>query len=184
MNQKSGTATRHPLAHTDHLTFSTLFPTTRHGAHTARLAAEHWLAPRLSPDDPRDDDLTTAALLVAELCANAALYGRVRGRGARLALRLDTAELRIEVTDARGDRLPTAQRLDSGGESGRGLLLVESLSDDWGVRPHHPGGKTVWAVCRRQDGGPHLSPPQRSEGEPEQPTVVVGVVQTGFDQMG
>ncbi|MFE6063707.1 ATP-binding protein [Streptomyces sp. NPDC056431] len=131
------------------MTFNTLFPTTRHGARTARLAAEHWLAPHLSLDDPRDDDLTTtAAILVAELCANA-LHGRVRGRGARLVLLLDTAELRIEVTDARGDRLPTAQRPGSSSESGRGLLLVESLSDDWGVRPHHPGGKTVWAVCRR-----------------------------------
>ncbi|MEV4427722.1 ATP-binding protein [Streptomyces sp. NPDC049602] len=132
------------------MTFSTLFPTTRHGARTARHAAEQWLAPHLAPGDARDGDLATAAaILVAELCANAALHGRVRGRGARLVLRLDTAELRVEVTDARGDRLPTAQRPDSGGESGRGLLLVESLSDGWGVRPHHPGGKTVWAVCRR-----------------------------------
>ncbi|MFJ7266383.1 ATP-binding protein [Streptomyces sp. NPDC099050] len=150
MNQESGTATREPLANDDHLTFSTLFPTTRHGAHAARHAAERWFSSNLSPDDPRDGDLATAAaLLIAELSANAALHGRVRGRAARLDLRLDATELLIEVTDARGDRLPTARHPDGGGESGRGLLLVETVSDDWGVRPHHPRGKTVWAVCRR-----------------------------------
>ncbi|MCM2422136.1 ATP-binding protein [Streptomyces sp. RKAG293] len=132
------------------MVFSTLFPTTRHGAHAARHAAERWLALHLSPDEPRGGDLATpAAILIAELTANAALHGRVHGRQARLDLRLDVTELLIEVTDARGDRLPTAQRPEDAVESGRGLLLVETLSDGWGVRPHHPGGKTVWAVCRR-----------------------------------
>ncbi len=135
---------------TAHLSFTALFATTRHGAHAVRHAAEDRLAAHLSPDDPRDGDLaTTVALLIAELTANAALHGRVRGRDARLDVRLDASELRIEVTDARGDRWPTPQHPGGGGESGRGLLLVEALADDWGVRPHHPGGKTVWAVCRR-----------------------------------
>ncbi|MFB7930857.1 ATP-binding protein [Streptomyces sp. NPDC056039] len=52
-------------------------------------------------------------------------------------------------TDARGDTRPIPQHPDGGGESGRGLLLVEALTGDWGVRPHHPGSKKVWAVCRR-----------------------------------
>lgn len=47
---------------------------------------------------------TTPALLIAELTADAGLHGRVRGREARLDVRLDAGELRIEVTDARGDR--------------------------------------------------------------------------------
>ena len=131
------------------MSFSTLFPTTRHGAHAARHAAERWLADRLPPEEPGDGDLAaTASLLIAELAANAALHGRVRGRGARLVVTLDATEVRVEVTDARGDRLPV-KCPDGGGESGRGLLLVEALADDWGVWPHHPGGKTVWAVCRR-----------------------------------
>lgn len=150
MNQESGLATRAPLAHARHISFSALFPTTRRGAHAARHAAEQWLAGQLSSEEPTGGDLAaTASLLVAELAANAALHGRVRGRGARLVVTVDETTLRVEVTDARGDRLPTAQRPDSGGESGRGLLLVETLSDDWGVCPRHPGGKTVWAVCRR-----------------------------------
>ncbi|MEO3763238.1 ATP-binding protein [Streptomyces sp. B5E4] len=131
----------------------TLFVTTRRGAHEVRHVAERWLAAHLPPDDPDDpgaDGLADrAAVLIAELTANAALHGRVRGRQARLDVRLDTSELRIEVTDARGDRWPARQRPDCGGERGRGLLLVDALAGDWGVRPYHPGGKTVWAVCRR-----------------------------------
>jgi hypothetical protein len=35
------------------------------------------------------------------------------------------------------------------GESGRGLLLVEALADDWGVMPRPCGpGKIVWAQVR------------------------------------
>lgn len=52
---------------------------------------------------------TTAAFLIAELTANATLHGRVRGREARLDVRLGAGELRIDVTDARGDRWPTPQ---------------------------------------------------------------------------
>ncbi|MEV8404258.1 ATP-binding protein [Streptomyces niveus] len=134
------------------MSFSTLFPTTRRGAHTARHTAERWLATYLPPErDPLTPSFTdTTSLLMAKLAANAALHGRVLGRRARLALTLDESAkvLLIEVTDGRGDRLPI-QHPPTESESGRGLLLVEALADDWGVRPHHPGGKTVWVLCRR-----------------------------------
>ncbi|GAB2776570.1 hypothetical protein GCM10027073_06490 [Streptomyces chlorus] len=78
-------------------------------------------------------------------------HGRVRGRNARLALTLTFAALRIEVTDARGERLPApTPAADADGESGRGLLLVASLAEAWGCEPHHPGGRTVWAQCARR----------------------------------
>ncbi|WP_055627042.1 ATP-binding protein [Streptomyces hirsutus] len=152
MNQETVTATGEPTVGTAH--FRTMFPTTAHGAHTARHAAERWLAAQQGRPEPADDDSTaTASLLIAELTANAALHGRVRGRNARLALTLTSATLRIEVTDARGERLPAptpAADADSDGESGRGLLLVASLADAWGCESHHPGGKTVWAECARR----------------------------------
>ncbi|MGY1500754.1 ATP-binding protein [Streptomyces sp. QTS52] len=79
----------------------------------------------------------TASLVIAELTANAAAHGRVRGRDARLALTLTAGTLRIEVTDARGDRLPEQAPDGEGerdGESGRGLLLVALLA----LQPPHP----------------------------------------------
>lgn len=149
MNQEFGNATRQPLAPASHIGFSSLFRSTRHGAHAVRHAAEAWLADRLAPQEEADGDLVaTASLLIAELVANAALHGKVPGRRARLVVTLGATELRVEVTDCRGDRQPVACG-DADAESGRGLLLVEVLADGWGVRAHDPGGKTVWCVCRR-----------------------------------
>jgi anti-sigma regulatory factor (Ser/Thr protein kinase) len=96
--------------------------------------------------------LDTAGLVVAELAANAVLHGRVSGRDFLLGLALTTTAagetLRIEVTDARAERIPAAIRQDAGPEqeSGRGLLLVEALADRWGVmRDPASCTKTVWA---------------------------------------
>ncbi|MER6108411.1 ATP-binding protein [Streptomyces hirsutus] len=148
MNQETVTALGEPIVGTAH--FRTMFPTTAHGAHTARHAAERWLAAQRRPEfgAVADGGTATASLLVAELTANAALHGRTRGRSARLALTLTPAGLRIEVTDARGERPPVPRPdVEAGGESGRGLLLVASLADAWGCEPYPSGGKTVWAEC-------------------------------------
>lgn len=91
-------------------------------------------------------------LVVAELAANAALHGRVSGRGARLALTLIAhLVLRIEATDARGKRAPAPPptsgdgERDEDGESGRGLLLVAALANRRGCAPYPPSGKAIWA---------------------------------------
>ncbi|MBZ6247418.1 ATP-binding protein [Streptomyces olivaceus] len=145
MNQETVTAPGEPTVGTAH--FRTTFPTTARGAHTARHAAERWLA------TVADDDMATPSLLIAELTANAALHGRVQGRNARLALTLTPEILRIKVTDARGERLPATPpdaEAEGDGESGRGLFLVASLADAWGCESYPPGGKTVWAECARR----------------------------------
>ncbi|MEV8528240.1 ATP-binding protein [Streptomyces sp. NPDC052000] len=68
------------------------------------------------------------------------------GRDFRLSLTVRGGTLRIEVTDARADRVPVPQLRPSGAESGRGPLLVESLTDRWGVDVKQPAPcKTVWA---------------------------------------
>lgn len=133
-------------------TFAQLLSSTRRGARLARLLAVEQL--RAWPVSPGVTE--RAEQIVAELAANAALHGRVNSRDFRLALTLDTTAglLRIAVTDARGEHLPSPPAdcgtpLDA--ESGRGLLLVSALADRWGVEPYPPGGKTVWA----QIGGPH-----------------------------
>lgn len=123
--------------------FTQLFSATRRGARLARLLAVEQLA---AWGWPRDGERTdAAALVVAELAANAVTHGRLDGRGFRLGLALLPAgRLRIEVTDPRGERLLPAEHREAV-EGGRGLVIVDALAADWGVRPSPPSGKTVWA---------------------------------------
>jgi anti-sigma regulatory factor (Ser/Thr protein kinase) len=144
-------------------TFAQLLSSTRRGARLARLLAVEqfrtWPIPASTAE--------RAEQIVAELAANAALHGRVPGRGFRLALTLDSATgiLRIEVTDSRGEKPPVLlSNAESGSESGRGLLLVAALADRWGTEPYPPSGKTVWAELDRQAAAPcstHGTSPDR-----------------------
>ncbi|WP_399029958.1 ATP-binding protein [Streptomyces sp. 15-116A] len=122
--------------------FSVPLSATHRGARLARLLATEQLTAWDVPLDP-------ARLIVAELAANAAVHGRVAGRSFRLTLTVPApATLRIEVTDARGERLPERTRMTAEAdpaESGYGLLLVEELADRWGVREGPVPCKTVWA---------------------------------------
>jgi len=121
--------------------FSVPLSATRRGARLARLLAIEQLESWGLPLDP-------ARLIVAELAANAAVHGRVPGRSFRLTLTAaPPATLRIEVADARGERLPERPGAtgESLRESGYGLLLVEELADRWGVREGPAPAKTVWA---------------------------------------
>lgn len=113
---------------------------TRRGARLARLLTERHLANWGVPFEE-------AVQVVGELAANAVLHGRVRGRDFRLGLALhDDGTLRIEVTDARGDRIPrTPDPADGASESGRGLLIVAAYAHRWGVDEAPANAKTVWA---------------------------------------
>lgn len=79
----------------------------------------------------------TAELLTTELVTNALVH---TDRDAELTATVGPHVLRVEVRDS-------AARLPRGGDGdethGRGLLLVESLADAWGVRAYG-GGKVVW----------------------------------------
>jgi hypothetical protein len=58
---------------------------------------------------------------------------------------LKASAIRISVWDCDA-RMPKPQDLDPDAESGRGLLLVDALCDDWGSYPVRPRGKVVWAL--------------------------------------
>ncbi|MFF3323653.1 ATP-binding protein [Streptomyces sp. NPDC002889] len=125
--------------------FTQLLSATRHGARLARLLTVEQIALWGWPRD--SERAEAAAVVVAELAANAVAHGRLPGRGFRLSLiLLPDSRLRVEITDPRGDRLPVVSRVPD--EGGRGLVIVDALAADWGVRPYPPSGKTVWAeVC-------------------------------------
>lgn len=83
-----------------------------------------------------------AAQVVSELATNAVLHARTPFE-VRLVLTDDY--VRIEVHDD-VRRLPSRRFFSDQAASGRGLAVVEHLSDSWGVVPDGDGGgKTVWA---------------------------------------
>ncbi|MET9088232.1 ATP-binding protein [Streptomyces sp. NPDC004237] len=120
--------------------FTVQLSATRRGARLARLLTERQL-------DDWGLSHEAATRVVAELASNAVLHGRVAGRDFRLGLRLyPGGALRIEVTDARGDRVPRVHDpVAADAESGRGLLIVEAYAERWGVEEAPAGCKVVWA---------------------------------------
>lgn len=119
-------------------------PSRPESAATARRLAQvvvlrQWgLTPKLTED---------AVLLVSELVGNA-----VRHTGARvfgLRMRRRRGWIRIEIRDpSRG--LPCLMPVQEMDLSGRGLFLVDKLSDRWGV-DLLPRGKTTWFEMRVAD---------------------------------
>ena len=59
----------------------------------------------------------------------------------------------LEVQDGRGGRAPWMRPLTGGEVGGRGLRIVQELSDDWGVDSYGAEGKAVW-TCFRRPGEP------------------------------
>ncbi|EFL36912.1 regulatory protein [Streptomyces viridochromogenes DSM 40736] len=98
--------------------------------------------------DHRRDDTT---LVITELAANAATHaapGTADAPGGpeiRLGLLLDPTHLLISVSDP--DDHPPVYGPEGSGlvEHGRGLYIVNALSEEWGWTPCPPAGKTVWA---------------------------------------
>lgn len=81
-----------------------------------------------------------AELLTSELVTNAIVH---TDREAVLTATVGPGGLRVEVRDfvARRPRLRVPNADD--GTNGRGLVLVQTLADAWGVRAHGVG-KAVW----------------------------------------
>ena len=80
-----------------------------------------------------------AALLTSELVANAVVHAH---SPAVVVLSRSENTLRVDVIDL-GDSVLVVERDRQLGDGGRGLPLVDALSDSWGVTPLVLG-KTVW----------------------------------------
>jgi anti-sigma regulatory factor (Ser/Thr protein kinase) len=106
----------------------------------ARLMALEWGLPALAD---------TAELLVSELATNAIRASAgLLSPVMRLCLASDHQCMVIRVWDG-GDQMPVRKNAGPDSESGRGLLLVESLSTEWGSY-RKANGKVVWAVVARK----------------------------------
>jgi anti-sigma regulatory factor (Ser/Thr protein kinase) len=82
-----------------------------------------------------------AELLTSELVTNALIHTE---DGAVVTATVAPARLRVEVRDfTTGAFEPQASAPSDESTHGRGLVLVQSLADSWGVRTQGPG-KVVW----------------------------------------
>ena len=104
------------------------------------------------------DALDNALIIVVELATNAAKIGDVF----HLSLTRQGRTVLIEVWDG-SEALPDHRRRSVDRVDGRGLLLVEGCSQDWGWRLEDQGGKTVWAIAGEPEPEPDLgcTPPLR-----------------------
>jgi anti-sigma regulatory factor (Ser/Thr protein kinase) len=91
--------------------------------------------------------LDLVALLASEVVTNAVLHGH---GPVELFLEDDGIRLKVEVSDGEPGPLPWLPgRPAYGHKSGRGLLIVDSLADRWGCRPHSTAPrKIVWFELR------------------------------------
>lgn len=96
-----------------------------------RKLLRHWGEPGQSE---------VAELLTSELVTNALVHTE---DGAVLTATVRPRALRVEVRDFVGRPPRPRGPQPEEGTNGRGLVLVESLADDWGVRPCTVG-KSVW----------------------------------------
>jgi anti-sigma regulatory factor (Ser/Thr protein kinase) len=95
----------------------------------------------------RDD----ALLVSSELVTNSLRHART---AFVISLRSAPGLLRVEVFD-RDTRLPVQMGADEEATSGRGLLIVAAVADQWGSRTEEHGGihgKVVWAELRVRGG--------------------------------
>ncbi len=115
--------------------------------------ARHALADVLRQWDGLDADTRdTVELLGSELITNALAHAAPQRRGCRaiqMRVLLLHDRVRVDVDDP--DPMTAVQprpadAADLLAEHGRGLLAVDRLAMEWGVR-RRPDGKTVWFTC-------------------------------------
>lgn len=105
--------------------------------HALRQMLRHWR---------ERDSAEVAELLVSELVTNALVHTE---QGAVVTATVADSRLRVEVRDFVASlpepqaRPGTPAPVAEDATNGRGLALVRSLADDWGVRAR-PLGKVVW----------------------------------------
>jgi anti-sigma regulatory factor (Ser/Thr protein kinase) len=111
---------------------------------------------RAAVADRLGDSVTTAVLEAAQLVVSELVTNGVRHSGAsggetltvRLALSAGTVRLEVEDPGSDGTVAPRQPDVDGGG--GRGLNLVQAISERWGVERVAGRGTRVWAQLALQ----------------------------------
>ncbi|HET9080912.1 MAG TPA: ATP-binding protein [Trebonia sp.] len=103
-------------------------------------SARHFVLNALGdlPSEVRD----AVAIMVGELAMNAVEHACT---DFQVTVELADGTVRVTVTDSGGSQPAAGPMPPAGSLRGRGLPIVHSLADDWGVVPSsHGPGKTIW----------------------------------------
>jgi anti-sigma regulatory factor (Ser/Thr protein kinase) len=127
----------HPRAHRFYAEIGAHPGAVPYARHCARQALAAWKLGGIADD---------AELIASELVTNAVAATRGMQAAAPVALYLaaDPGRLTVLVWDA-CPGLPAWQPPDDEATAGRGLAIVQALSDRWGCTVSGQGGKVVWA---------------------------------------
>ncbi|MFE5399467.1 SpoIIE family protein phosphatase [Streptomyces sp. NPDC056568] len=112
-------------------------------AEPERIATARQHLRDLLHDWPSEEQRDASVLLLSEMLTNVLVH---TDADALLVAEVTGApgerRIRVEVTDS-GDDLPHKRRPGEMASSGRGLMLIELLADEWGVAPRGEG-KSIW----------------------------------------
>ncbi|WP_033341873.1 ATP-binding SpoIIE family protein phosphatase [Catenuloplanes japonicus] len=100
----------------------------------------HWMTAQLTAWDVPEAVIGAAVLCTSELTTNALLHA---GTAARVHIDLTPERLLVSVQDSGTRGTVTRAHTDTLSSRGRGLGLIEELSDAWGTDPT-VRGSTVW----------------------------------------
>jgi len=103
-------------------------------------------------DQPREA-LEEIELMVSELATNCVQHAE---SDFDVAIERSSETIRVEARDRGGGR-PTLRSPTPREPTGRGLRVVEALSDSWGIEPKDDG-KAVWFTVVAQPGTTDQSP--------------------------
>jgi anti-sigma regulatory factor (Ser/Thr protein kinase) len=116
-------------------------------AAAARAVVQDCIRAWRTPVDP-----DVAVLLTSELVTNAVTHGTTTtGTFVILTVGCDAAALRVDVHDGSSD-LPLLDTAPAEAETGRGLLLVTSLSAEWGFYRTSAGKAVYFTLDIPRDG--------------------------------
>jgi anti-sigma regulatory factor (Ser/Thr protein kinase) len=115
--------------------------------------ARHFVRDVLS-DRPREI-AEAAELMTSELATNSVRHAH---SDFELAILISQDQIRVEVSD-HGQGQPVPRSPTPQEQSGRGLQIVQALSDTWGISPS-PNGKLVWFTLPLRMSAGEVGPPR------------------------
>jgi len=109
--------------------------------------------------DQASEVVDAAELMVSELATNCVQHAHTD-----FEVTIHTRDrVRVEVRDTDQHGRPEVQSPPPEAPSGRGLRIVQEISDEWGI-VKSSDGKTVWFVLNPQSAGSHLHSQAQASG--------------------